>query len=116
MALLKIDSTDMPAPSVFRIPQYDLDSADTQRNEEGYLQRDRIRQGISKIELEWHGITNDQLSTLLNAVQPAQVSVTFLFGSSYETKSMYVGDRNVELVKNHGGDVRWNVSFNLTEY
>lgn len=116
MTILKIGSTDMPAPSVFRIPQYDLDSADTQRNEEGYLQRDRIRQGISKVELEWRGVTNTELSTLLNAVSPAQVQVTFMAGSSTETKTMYVGDRNVELVKNHGGDVRWNVSFNLTEY
>lgn len=46
MAILTIDGVGIPAPSSLKIQQSDLDSADTNRNEEGYLQRDRIRQGI----------------------------------------------------------------------
>jgi len=116
MAILKIDGVDMPAPSVFKIPRYDLDSGDTHRNEEGYLQRDRIRQGIYKIELEWKGITSAQLNTIESAIAPASVQVTFLTASGLQTKTMYVGDRQIELTKYQDTDIRWNISFNLIEY
>lgn len=117
MAILTINGVDMPAPSSMKIPQSDLDSADTNRNEEGYLQRDRIRQGIYKLELEWKGITNTQLATVLNAIEPASVQVTFLSPAGFLTKTMYAGNRNVEIARyKNDSDVRWNISFNLTEY
>lgn len=115
MALLQIDGVDMPAPSVFKIPRFDLDSGDTNRNEEGYLQRDRIRQGIFKIELEWKGITSAQLNTIETAIAPASVQVTFPTATGMQTKTMYVGDRMVEMVK-YQPETRWNISFNLIEY
>lgn len=115
MAMLKIDGVDMPAPSVFKIPRFDLDSGDTNRNEEGYLQRDRIRQGIFKIELEWKGITSAQLNTIETAIAPASVQVTFPTATGMQTKTMYVGDRMVEMVK-YQPETRWNISFNLIEY
>lgn len=115
MAMLKIDGVDMPAPSVFKIPRFDLDSGDTNRNEEGYLQRDRIRQGIFKIELEWKGITSAQLNTIETAIAPASVQVTFPTATGMQAKTMYVGDRMVEMVK-YQPETRWNISFNLTEY
>jgi hypothetical protein len=115
MAMLKIDGVDMPAPSVFKLPRFDLDSGDTNRNEEGYLQRDRIRQGIYKIELEWKGITSAQLNTIETAIAPASVQVTFPTATGMQAKTMYVGDRMVEMVK-YQPETRWNISFNLTEY
>ena len=115
MALLQIDGVDLPAPSVFKIPRYDLDSGDTKRNEEGYLQRDRIRQGIFKIELEWKGITSAQLNTIETAIAPASVQVTFPTATGMQAKTMYVGDRMVEMVK-YQPETRWNISFNLIEY
>ena len=117
MAIITIDGVDLPAPSIFKIQQSDLDSSDTNRNEEGYLQRDRIRQGIYKLELEWKGITNAQLATILNAIKPASVSVKFPTEKGRVTKTMYVGDRKSEIVKyRNENDIRWNLSFTLTEY
>jgi len=116
MAMLKIDGVDMPAPATFKTPRFDLDSGDTNRNEEGYLQRDRIRQGIFKIELEWKGITSAQLNTIETAIAPASVQVTFPSAAGMQTKTMYAGDRQTELIKYQGTDIRWNISFNLTEY
>ena len=116
MAMLKIGGVDMPAPSVFKLPRFDLDSGDTNRNEEGYLQRDRIRQGVYKIELEWWGITSSQLQTIETAIMPAKIQVTFPTASGMQTKTMYAGDRQTELIKYQGNDIRWNISFNLTEY
>ncbi len=115
MAILTINNVDMLAPSVFRTPSFDLDSAATRRNEEGYMQRDRIRQGINKIEVEWWGITSTQLSTIKSAIEPATVSVTFLTETGAITKTMYAGDRNQELVKYQDGEARWNFAFNLIE-
>jgi hypothetical protein len=117
MALISIDGVDLPAPSTIKMPQSDLDSADTNRNEEGYLQRDRIRQGVYKLELEWKGITNAQLATILETIKPASVEVTFPTPVGRVTKTMYAGNRNIEIARyKNDNDIRWNLSFNLTEY
>jgi len=116
MAIIRIEGVDLPTPSSLKNTQSDLDSADTNRNEQGYLQRDRIRQGIYKLELEWKGITNGQLTTILNAIEPASVQVTFPSPSGVLTKTMYAGDRNIKMARYRNNDIRWNVSFSLTEY
>ena len=118
MAMITIDGVDLPSPSVFKIPRSDLDSGDTGRNELGVLQRDRIRQGIYKIELEWKGINSSQLHLIEDAIEPAELNVTFPTPTGMVTKTMYAGDRNVEMVK-YSDDfdkIRWNISFNLIEY
>lgn len=118
MAMLNVDGVDLPAPSSFKLPEFDLDSDDTNRNEMGVLQRDRIRQGIYKIELEWNGITSTQLATIKSAIEPASIQVTFPTENGLTTKTMYAGDRNIEMVKYDAdyNKIRWNVSCNLTEY
>ena len=118
MAMITIDGVDLPSPSVFKIPRSDLDSSDTGRNELGVLQRDRIRQGIYKIELEWKGINSSDLYLIESAIEPAELNVTFPTPTGLVTKEMYAGDRNVEMVK-YSDDfdkIRWNISFNLIEY
>ncbi len=77
MAMITIDGVDLPSPSSFKIPRSDLDSGDTGRNELGILQRDRIRQGIYKIELEFKGINSSQLHLIETAIEPAELNVTF---------------------------------------
>lgn len=117
MAILNINGVDMPEPSSFKLPQYDLDSGDTNRNELGILQRDRIRQGVYKIELEWRGITNEKLNILETAIEPPSLQVTFPTAAGIKTKTMYVGDRNESIVRyQSNGSILWNVSFNLIEY
>lgn len=118
MAMINIDGVDLPSPSVFKIPRSDLDSGDTGRNELGVLQRDRIRQGIYKIELEFKGINSSNLYLIESAIEPAELNVTFPTPAGKQTKKMYAGDRNVEIVKyNDNPDkIRWNLSFNLVEY
>jgi len=118
MAMITIDGVDLPSPSVFKIPRSDLDSSDTGRNELGVLQRDRIRQGIYKIELEWKGINSSDLYLIESAIEPAELNVTFPTPTGLQIKKMYAGDRNVEMVK-YSDDfdkIRWNISFNLIEY
>jgi hypothetical protein len=118
MTMLRIDGVDMPVPSVYKLPRFDMDSEDTNRNEEGRLQRDRIRQGIFKIELEWWSITSSQLHTIETAIAPASLQVTFITAIGPQTKTMYAGDRNIgmALYDEKTDDIRWDVSFNLIEY
>lgn len=116
--MITIDGVDLPAPTSYKMPRSDLDSSDTGRNELGQLQRDRIRQGIYKIELEWKAITSPDLYKIESAVEPAEINVTFPTPIGMQTKKMYAGDRQAEMVK-HNEDfdkIRWNISFNLIEY
>lgn len=116
--MINIGGVDLPTPSTFKLPRFDLDSSDTNRNELGIMQRDRVRQGIYKIELEWKGITSIQLNTIINAIEPASLQVNFPSEIGFITKTMYAGDRNVEVARYDSdySKIRWNISFNLTEY
>ena len=116
--MIKINGVKLPDPSVYRVGRQDLDSENSGRNERGVLIRDRLRQGILKVELEWWAISNAKSNQILNAVKPSSVTVELLVEGRYETVKMNVGDRNSELVRFMGdmGKQAWNVSFNLVEY
>ena len=118
MAMINIDGVDLPAPSSYKMPRSDLDSSDTGRNELGILQRDRIRQGVYKVELEFKGINSSQLYLIESAVEPAELNVTIPTPTGLQTKKMYAGDRNAEMIKYHDlpDFILWNLSFNLIEY
>jgi hypothetical protein len=115
--MISINGVDLPTPSSYKIPQSDLDSSDAGRNEAGYLQRDRIRQGVYKVELEWKAIKSADADRILNAVKPSAVNATIFTTGGIKTKRMYVGDRDVSIARYwKKDDVRWDVSFNLIEY
>lgn len=117
MAIIIIDGVDLPAPSSMSIPLADLDSPDTTRNELGILQRDRIRQGVHKVELSWNVLTSGEVTTILNAIEPDKFNVTFPTPFGNVTKEMYCGDRKLEAVLyRNGQNPLWSLSFNLIEY
>ena len=118
MGFMLIDGIGLPAPTKFKLPNFDLDSEDSNRNEFGVFQRDRIRQGVNKGEFEWVLIPSAQLATIKNAIKPAKVIATLPTESGDEDFEMYVGDRNVELVVYDKDYTKrlWNISFSLTEY
>ena len=53
-----------------------------------------------------------------NAVKPASFSVTFPTSVGSQTKTMYAGDRDIEIAVYNEDyhKIRWNISFNLIEY
>lgn len=112
MAVIKINGVSLPAPTKINTPRFDLDSGDAKRNEAGYMQRDRVRQGIFKIELEWRMLTSSEVRRIESSIRPASVSVTFTTPEGIKTKRMYAGDRKTDMVV----DDYWNMSFNLIEY
>ena len=118
MAMINIDGVDLPTPTKFKPPNFDLDSEDTNRNELGYMQRDRVRQGIYKLELAWKNITSSELATIKASVTPEKVKVTFPSEVGDIKKDMYAGDRNIEMVSydKDYNKILWNIEFNLTKY
>lgn len=118
MAMINIDGVDLPTPSSYKLLESDLDSSDTGRNELGILQRDRIRADIYKAEVGFDGIPSESLSTIKAATRPAQFQATVIDETGAITKTMYAGDRNIEMIKydNDYNKIRWNISFNLVEF
>ena len=106
----------MPDPSVFKIKESDGDSDDTKRNELFELQRDRVRQGIRSLTLEWKGLTGSDATTLVNAVSPASFSLSFPDTDGRKTITAYAGDRTKEYINTPGSDPHWNVSFGNVEF
>lgn len=119
LEIITIDGVVLPTPSTLSVSMADLDSPDTTRNEQGVLQRDRIRQGVYKVELEFNVKKGSEIQIIESAIINSTLNVTFPDTTGRITRKMYVGDRkkNVVLYKNGVFDeVRWNLSFNLVEY
>lgn len=119
LSIITINGVDLPHPSSLSVGMQDLDSPDTTRNEQGVLQRDRIRQGVYKVELVFNAKKGHEIALIEQAITGANLSVTFPDSAGRVTREMYVGDRTKDIVLYKNGDfneMRWNLSFNLVEY
>lgn len=95
MALLKINSVDLPAPTVLQPGIQDLDSEDgTGRNQAGDMFRDRIAVKRT-VHCEWGALTRVEMSALLQAMSAPSFSLTYPDPQLGElrTTTAYVGDR-----------------------
>lgn len=100
MALLKIDTTDLPVPTVLQAGIQDLDSEDgTGRNQEGTMFRDRVAVK-RKVHCEWGPLTKSEMSTLLNAMKEVAFSLTYPDPQegALKTITAYVGDRSTPML------------------
>ena len=77
MALLKINNTDLPAPTVLQPGLQDLDSEDgTGRNQSGTMFRDRVAVKRT-VHCEWGILTRSEMKTLLSAMSGVSFSLTY---------------------------------------
>lgn len=115
MQLVKLGTYAPPTPTKYALDIQDIDSDDTGRGETGYMVRERVREGVYKLSLEFTNITSLDVLNIKNAISPETIGVT-LFDGNYVTVNMYVGNRSVVL-KSVDDDANcfWDVSFNLTE-
>lgn len=119
--MIAINGTQLPKPTKYLVTMSDLDSSDSARNEAGVLIRNRIRQGVTKIELAFT-LKGSDASWVLELVQPARVSVEYFDPRSFVPRTIdaYVGDRSVNMrvytPDMSAEDILWEVSFNLVEY
>ena len=141
MALITIDDVALPTPNQYNIPMQDMTSSDSSYSESGLCIRNRVRQGICRLELAWRVRTSDA-ATILTAVKPDKVTVQYLDPrtGTQSSAEMYVEDRSCSLIKyqepvqntapaaDSGTDTDtqpeedpadaclWEIAFNLVEY
>lgn len=119
MSLITIDGVVLPDPSSLSVSTQDLDSPDTTRNELGILQRDRIRGGMYKIELEFNVKKGSEIQEIEATLTKPKFSVTFMDTEGPITKEMYAGDKSKHMDKYIEGvpeATRWTMTFNLIEF
>lgn len=95
MSLLRINTTDLPAPTMLQPGIQDLDSeSGTGRNQTGTLFRDRVAVK-RKVHCEWGVLTRDEMSTLLNVMSAPSFPLTYPDPQegTLKTITAYVGDR-----------------------
>lgn len=100
MALLKINTTDLPVPTVLQPGIQDLDSEDgTGRNQNGTMFRDRVTIK-RKVHCEWGPLTKSEMSALLTAMSDASFSLTYPDPQegALKTITAYVGDRSTPML------------------
>lgn len=115
MALLRINGTELPAPTDYSVQYSDIDSSDTGRSENGVLLRNRIRAGVAKISVSWKMLSQSETDTVLHAVSGESFSVEYYGGDSAAT--MYAGDKSLQLVSIDTNNTAWySVSVNLIEF
>lgn len=114
--LLVIDGFNMPSVVDYEVSINDLDSEGSGRNELGVNQRDRIREGVRKIQVSGVQLSESEVALILQATKKAEFNVTYLDPEvGVTTKSMYAGPKNTKLVYNSWSEERWNINFNLVE-
>ena len=101
MTIIKVNGEALPTPTSdgYSISRSDLDGSSTGRGEDGVMFRDRVREGIYKIELKWQ-LTMAQLADVVKAITPSSFKVEFfdITTCSYVTRTMYAGDRSGSIV------------------
>jgi hypothetical protein len=100
MALLKINTTDLPTPTALQPGIQDLDSEDgTGRNQSGTMFRDRVAVKRS-VHCEWGPLTKSEMATLLSAMSSISFSLTYPDPQegALKTITAYVGDRSTPML------------------
>lgn len=119
--MIAIDGVMLPNPTKYLVGMSDLDSSDTTRNEAGVLVRNRVRQGVTKIELSFV-LQGKHAAEVLSLVTPDKVHVEYFDPRVFEPREIdaYVGDRssNMQVYTPDMSieDIWWEISFNLIEY
>lgn len=122
-ALLTIEQIEVATRLTdYTVVLSDLDSDNSNRDETGYLHRDRLRQAVRKIQVNLTCISLSKTSQIMQAVIPDKVNVTFLDPQEggFITAEMYVNDRTCKLSLlsdyEKPNESMWDISFNLTQY
>lgn len=76
----------------------DISKSDAGRTEDTKMDKGRIGQVIS-LTLKWSGLTNDEISALLQAFNPEYINVRYLdpMTGGFVTSEFYVGNRSAPL-------------------
>lgn len=111
---MKINGVIMPNPVECPITEFDLDSEQSGRSEDGHMHRDRIRANVGSYDPEWQNLTWAELTRIRNAILPASFTVELNLSEATVVRRMAAGDRHWT-PKKVNGKWRFNLSVQFTE-
>ena len=97
-ALVSIGGFEFPEPSTYNATTSTI--VDSARNVSGYVIGAVVRHDVAKIEMSWKYLTAEQWSDILSLFTGSFYNdVRFLnqTTNSYDTRTMYVSDRNAAM-------------------
>lgn len=115
--MLTVDGVALPCPSSFTWGLNDVSLGESGRTENAEMQKNRVAQK-RKLEISWNGLTWQQCSQILQAVNPEYIEVQYpdLMSGEYETRTFYVGDRSAPFKSWYiGGQRVESLSFDFIE-
>lgn len=113
--MIKIDGVSLPISVEYLISILDLSKAERTANGNMTIERIATKR---KLELAWKHLSQQQLSQLLNLVEPVffQVEYPDPQDDTIRTGTFYCGDRTIGALGYVNGQVRWrDIKFNLIE-
>lgn len=93
----------------------DVDGKEAGTTEDGYTIRDVRRRNKGKMMLKFDGLTRENFSEIMAAIDAPSFQVKYFCGY-YRTITAYAGDKNWEMIKSSSkGETRWRLDFNIIE-
>lgn len=114
--IYKINGKAMPSPTAAAVNMEDLEVS-AERDANGYLHRERARQGVRKVSFTYNVMTQEELSALLKMLTPVFFDLTYLDPiDGVKTIEAYCAKKDTELISAvlYNGLYR-NVKFNCVE-
>jgi len=109
-----VDGVAVPCPSKYDWKLSDVSDGDAGRTEDALMHKMEVAQKVH-IELEWKNILDGPASAILRAFNPEYIQVNYYDykAMGFQTKTFYVGDRQVTTYSRLLGIS--TVSFNIIE-
>lgn len=107
----------MKSPSTYDIDWEDLDNQSYRSVTNGNLNRDVINRKWVKLALSFKTLTDDEVKTIMNAVNQGELFVRCLspaFGDGTVTFKAYVSKASSSYVQIRDGHM-WSLSFNIVQ-
>jgi len=98
---LRIDGTVIPPPSGYGFSEADL-VENSNRNADGYLSWDTVRQNVGKLDLTWDNLDGGRLQAVIAAIRGKKKFMATFFNPNtgdWETREFYAGDRATQLAR-----------------
>lgn len=114
--ICKIDGWEMYEPSAISVGSEDLEIS-AERDANGYLHRERARQGVRKVSISYDAMTQEELSETLKRLQPVYIQLDYPDPErGVATIECYCAKKNSDLYSAIFYNGLWrNVKFNCVE-
>ena len=114
---LKVNGVTLPTPVECPISEYDMQSADSGRDEAANMHIDQIRANLKDCDIEWQDLTPAEAKLIRTTTAPISFTVAVHFLGETVYYRAYKGDRKWTpriSTDAHGGRVeKWDLSMQL---